>query len=189
MWGSCAAALLPAPRPACTHRKNEADGYYRQCVSVVWVMACVARGAVVPVGTLAALKPFRATALTSPSQHSATFSGFKGVERQLMLLLLRFTGAKVGARALLLRLRLAGRQRRCGMLPWPPAAPRCTLKPPLKPPQPPPPLRPPPGGQKDDSQGRAHHAAGGSRYRRGHRQSQRRQVRGGAPMDSQPCCA
>lgn len=59
-----------------------------------WWAAAVLRPRQTPLLPLA--QPFKMAALTSPNAHGASFSSFKGLERKMVLLLLRFTGAKVG---------------------------------------------------------------------------------------------
>lgn len=107
--GLCDSAALSLAA-LCWHRSNHAcralqtvnrhllaTGELRRTVGLLWVLASIAKGRPVAAGRQRRYKPFERSALTTPSAQRACCSGFKDLERRFVMLLMRCTGAEVGA--------------------------------------------------------------------------------------------
>jgi hypothetical protein len=104
--GSLTSDIAAADYCVLQHRKQpehqEACHLFKRCVNIAWVLAAVMLGSL-PSSTggssssSSRYRPFPMAAIASSSTQRACISGFTGNERAVVTLMLRCTGAKVGA--------------------------------------------------------------------------------------------
>lgn len=69
-------------------------GHGKRCVGLVWVLACIRKGRQLAYSRHRRYRPFPQSAVATPASLSASLSGFSGMQKSTLTLLLRFMGAQ-----------------------------------------------------------------------------------------------